>query len=179
MAPSFLNSDSSKSKLNWDRLKLFGKNSSLCVVERTPVENFANEVLGASYYAESPCLGYLRVLARLWKKNNQKRLEYLAKQREKAALYVVPPWKPNGSYVASLHDHSSAVNELGRLSFSALIFYAEEKSFSQPCFLSNFAIPYFHTQKVELHPWNSTTKTRFPKYFKSAKGLNDFSNVCC
>ena len=114
MHPSFLNCDSSKSKLNWDRLKLFGKDSaSLCLVDSTSIENFACEVLGGAYYTDSPCLGYLKVLARFWKRTNQKRLEYLAKQREKAALYIVPPWRPVGSYVASLHDHTSAVNELG------------------------------------------------------------------
>ena len=71
------------------------------------------EVMGGSYYTETPCMGYLRVLARHWKRNNRRRVDYVARQREKMGVKMVAPWRPTGSYVASLHDHSAAVNQLG------------------------------------------------------------------
>ncbi|XP_075254155.1 phosphoinositide 3-kinase regulatory subunit 4-like isoform X3 [Convolutriloba macropyga] len=97
--------------LNFDKLKLFSKSSSV-LSDNSTVEHFSNELMGPKHYTETPCMGYLRVLTRHWKKNNRRKIDYSVKQREKRAAKRVPPWRPNGSYVASLHDHSAAVNEI-------------------------------------------------------------------
>ena len=113
---SSLKSDKFKNKLDFSRLPLAATNSAV-LADNSTVESYATQMMGSAFYTDSPCLYYLRVLTRQWKDNNKKRVEYISRQREKAARRTVPPFKPSGKYVASLHDHTAAVNEIGKLPF--------------------------------------------------------------